>query len=102
MDTLKLPLADRVSNAVVSVITYLIKTVYPKGLALLYPFPVSGIGIWKSTAAFFLLLAATVYIFRAAQSRRYLIVGWLWYLGMLVPVSGFIQVGGQALADRYT
>ena len=68
----------------------------------MYPFPYDGIDMWKSTAAFCLLLAATVYIFRAAKTRRYLFVGWLWYLGMLVPVIGIIRVGEQALADRFT
>ena len=101
-DTLKLPLADRVSNAVVSVITYLIKMVYPRGLALLYPYPVNGIPVWKSTAAFILLLVITIYVFRSAKTRRYIAVGWLWYLVMLVPVCGLIQVGEHALADRYT
>jgi len=91
-----------VSNAVVSVITYLIKMVYPRGLALLYPYPVNGIPVWRSTAAFILLLVITIYVFRSAKTRRYIAVGWLWYLVMLVPVCGLVQVGEHALADRYT
>ena len=95
-----LPLGARISNADVSYISYIIKMIYPAGLSVFYPHPLGGITAWKITLAAVLLVFIT--ITAILTRRRYLIVGWLWYLGTLVPVIGFVQVGDQAMADRYT
>jgi tetratricopeptide (TPR) repeat protein len=94
------PFGWRVDNVLVSYCQYLIKTFWPVDLAVFYPYPVNPIVGWKVAAAFAVLLAITIVVI--LLRRRYLLVGWLWYLGTLVPVIGFVQVGGQALADRYT
>jgi tetratricopeptide (TPR) repeat protein len=93
--------AERVSNALNSYPTYIWKTVWPRDLAVFYPHPGSPAG-WQVAGAALLLAAVTVLAWRARAKRPYLAVGWLWYLGTLVPVIGLVQVGGQAIADRYT
>ena len=95
------PLGQRIGNALVSYCQYLIKMFWPVDLAVFYPYPVNLIVDWKVAAAFAALLAITIVVI-LLRRRRYLLVGWFWYLGTLVPVIGFVQVGGQALADRYT
>jgi tetratricopeptide (TPR) repeat protein len=95
-----LPLGARISNAAVSYISYIGKMIYPAGLSVFYPYPLGGITAWKITFAAILLVVITITAILAR--RRYLLVGWLWYLGTLVPVIGFVQVGDQAMADRYT
>jgi hypothetical protein len=100
-----LPLSLRAANAVVSYVQYLRKTVWPSDLAFLYPYPVPEWGgptlsAWQVAGALGMLLAITAWVIRS--NRRYAVVGWLWYLGTLVPVIGLIQVGRQAMADRYT
>ncbi len=98
----KFPLSGRLANAVVTYVVYLGKMLWPQDLAVPYPLrSVAWTGAQVFMAASFLLvLSLAVWHFR----RRYpwLIVGWLWYLGMLVPVIGIIQVGRQSMADRYT
>ena len=99
------PAALRVANAVVSYGRYLAKTVWPASLAVFYPHPASfhaGIPEWQVAAAAFLLAGCSFAALRQARRRPYLAVGWIWYLGTLVPVIGLVQVGGQAYADRYT
>jgi Tfp pilus assembly protein PilF len=100
------PLGMRVANAAVSYAAYLGKTVWPARLAYFYPHPVEAIEVpatfFIATAFSALLLAALTLFALRARSRPFLAVGWLWYLGTLVPVIGLIQVGGQAMADRYT
>ena len=96
------PLSLRIANALVSCATYVGETFFPAGLAVLYPYPVGGLPGWKIAGASALLLgiSAAAVVFR--RRCPYLLVGWLWYLGMLVPVLGLVQVGSQAMADRYT
>ena len=95
------PLGARVANGLLSYVRYLGKAVWPSSLAALYPFPES-IEPWQ-VAGSILVLAAASYAAIAVRARRpYVTVGWFWYLGTLVPVIGFVQVGYQALADRYT
>jgi len=96
------PLPLRIGNAVVSYATYLGQMVYPAGLALLYPFPPAGQPVWRVVLALFLLGAISAGVFLWRRRKRYLVVGWLWYLGMLAPVSGVFQMGLEAHADRYT
>ncbi len=97
----KLPLEIRIENALVCYVMYISKMLWPKGLAVLYPHPVT-LPLWEVAGAALLLGMVTVLVIRVGRKRSYSIVGWLWYLGTLVPVIGFIQVGVQAMADRFT
>jgi Flp pilus assembly protein TadD len=97
-----LPLSLRIENALVSSVVYLKQLFYPSGLAVLYPYPVSGLSPWKIVGATVLLLTVTTVAAAGWRRKPWLLVGWLWYLGMLVPVIGILQVGAQAQADRYT
>ena len=97
----KLPAAERIANALVSYGMYLEKTFWPRDLAVFYPRP-DAYPLWQVLGAALLLLAATFLVIRYAKRFPYLCVGWLWYLGTLVPVIGLVQVGAQAMADRYS
>jgi tetratricopeptide (TPR) repeat protein len=98
----QLPLMVRAKNAVVSYAQYIGMLFWPSDLAVFYPHPRGSIPEWKVAAAAALLLAITVVAVALARRRPYLLVGWLWYLGTLVPVIGIMQVGVHGLADRYT
>jgi len=89
--------AVRVENAIVAYTQYLSKAVWPTHLAFFYPHASRFQPVWLEA---FLLLAITA-LAVASQNRRYLAVGWFWFLGTLVPMIGLLQVGGQAMADRY-
>jgi tetratricopeptide (TPR) repeat protein len=93
------PIALRLSNALVSYAKYLLLSFWPNDLAVYYPF--AGIPAWQVIGASFLLIGITVFCFSQRRIRPYLMVGWLWFLGTLVPVIGIVQVGGQIMADRY-
>ena len=94
------PLDLRVENAFVSYVTYIGKMIVPHDLAVFYPYlPLSS---WQVLGAALLIIAVTFAAVREARRHPYLTVGWLWYAGTLVPVIGLVQVGEQALADRYT
>lgn len=97
-----LPVSVRLVNAVISYATYLKKTIWPAGLAAYYPYPELLPPSWEVALATGLLVAVSILALWQAGRRPYLLVGWLLYLGTLVPVIGLVQVGGQALADRYT
>ncbi len=94
------PLALRIENAVVAYALYLWKMFWPWRLAPLYPHPESTPPVWQLILSVLALAGITAPVL-AFRERRYLLVGWLWYLGTLVPVSGLVQVGNAALADRY-
>jgi len=96
-----LGIQNRVSNAMVSYIVYLYKMVWPARLAAFYPYAKTW-PLWQVAGAGLLLLVISALVIRRARSRKYAIVGWLWYLGTLVPVIGLVQVGLQSYADRYT
>jgi len=96
------PLSQRIGNALVSPVTYLVQMVYPAGLAVLYPFPPGGQPLWKVAGAAVILAAITLLVWRWRERRPYLWMGWLWYLGMLAPVLGILQMGRESHADRYT
>jgi protein O-mannosyl-transferase len=96
-----IPLQLRIENALVSYVVYIGKMLWPAGLAVLYPYPQS-LSAWSVAVAFVTLTGISVAVIWAAPRRPYLPVGWFWYLGTLVPVIGLIQVGDQAIADRYT
>jgi Flp pilus assembly protein TadD len=95
------PLAVRLANASVACMTYLGQMIWPVNLAAFYPFP-EKIPVWESAGAAAVLIAITGLVFFSARRFPYLMIGWLWYLGMLVPVIGLVQVGDQSHADRYT
>ena len=97
----QLSMGERVANALISYVRYLGKTVWPSGLAVYYPHP--GVWPWWEVGGALVLLAGvTVIAIGSAGKRPYLVVGWLWYVGTLVPVIGLVQIGSHALADRYT
>ena len=95
------PITLRLSNALVSYAKYLLLAFWPNDLAVNYPFPKTGIPAWQIIGAAMLLIAITAFCFFQRKLRPYLIVGWLWFLGTLVPVIGLVQVGAQTMADRY-
>jgi Flp pilus assembly protein TadD len=97
----KLPLGNRLANALVSYLTYIWKMIWPDGLAILYPHPIH-LPVWQAAGAGLLLVMVTILVIMAARKHPYFLVGWLWYVGTLVPVIGLVQVGAQAMADRYT
>ena len=105
---MNLPLEDRLANAVASYSKYLGKTIWPTDLAIFYPHPEIRYPIsaqwptWIIALSTLGLIAMSVCAVRQAKSRPFLISGWFWYLGTLVPVIGLVQVGTQAMADRYT
>ncbi|MFZ0802861.1 MAG: tetratricopeptide repeat protein [Terriglobales bacterium] len=94
------PLSLRMENAAISYARYLGKALWPSALSPQYPYP-EGALTGQAIGACVLLLVITVLIFTAGKHRRYLAVGWLWFLGALVPMIGLVQVGSQAMADRY-
>ena len=100
MQSSKASLGLRVGNALTSYVWYLWKTIWPAGLSAYYPFPKS-IPAWQALLAAAALAAVTLLVLRVVRTRPYLAVGWFWFLGTLVPVIGFVQVGRQSHADRY-
>jgi tetratricopeptide (TPR) repeat protein len=97
----RLPLSLRVANAVDSYARYLHDAVWPMQLGAFYPHPLESISALQVGAAAVVLAVLTGVSLRFAKAHPYLPVGWFWYLGMLVPVIGLVQVGMQARADRY-
>jgi hypothetical protein len=96
-------LSERISNALVSYAAYCGQMFYPAGLAVLYPYPNDGWPVRKIILSLLLLVAISAVAFCWRRKRPYFLMGWLWYLGMLVPVIGLVlQVGAQSRADRYT
>jgi tetratricopeptide (TPR) repeat protein len=94
------PLGVRIENAVVSYGLYLWKMLWPTRLAPLYPHPGPALPVWQVTL-FAIVLTGLTLLVMVFRGRRYLLVGWLWFLGTLIPVIGLVQVGDAALADRY-
>ncbi len=91
----------RTANALVAYVSYLGKTFVPVHLAAYYPYPVDGIATWKVVCSLALLVALSIAAMLHIRRRPWFAVGWFWFLGMLVPVIGLVQVGSQAMADRY-
>jgi len=92
----------RVANALVSYFEYLRNMLWPSGLSVFYPHPGNALPIWKPLACTIVLVVVTIWVVKEIRRAPYLAVGWFWYLGTLVPVIGIVQVGEQAMADRYT
>lgn len=97
-----LPFWDRLGNALVSYVVYVRQLFWPLDLAVVYPHPQDGLPWWTVGLAAVALAAVTVAAVVLRRRMPFLLVGWLWYLGMLLPVIGLVQVGIQAHADRYT
>ena len=98
----RLPLGPRIANALVSCATYLIQFFHPVRLAVFYPYPQDSLPIGKIAGSGLLLAGISLAVLACRRKCPYLLVGWLWYLGMLVPVIGLVQVGSQSMADRYS
>ena len=97
----KLPFLERIMNAIVTYVAYLIKIFWPVNLAVFYPYE-QFLASWQVFAAASIILAISIAVIYAIKKAPFLFVGWFWYLGTLVPVIGLMQVGKQAMADRYT
>jgi len=103
-----LPLDTRIANAFLSCEKYLENFFWPTKLAAFYPHPATRNPAlrdwvnWEVGFAVVVVIVLTVMVYRWRNRRPYLLIGWLWYLGTLVPVIGILQVGAQAMADRYT
>ena len=95
------PPVVRIGNAFVSYVTYIGKMIWPSNLAVLYPHP-RFLVPWQVLGSVFLLIAITLIIIWRVKKCPYLATGWFWYVGTLIPVIGIVQVGDQAMADRYT
>ena len=98
----QLPLNWRIENALVTSLTYIWQIFWPVDLAVFYPHPENTLAWWQVATATLLLISVTWVVFVLRRTRPYLLVGWLWYLVMLLPVIGIVQVGLQGHADRYT
>jgi tetratricopeptide (TPR) repeat protein len=96
-----LPLEFRISNALISYVRYALKMVWPANLAVLYALPTQWPAAWVAGAAL-VLAGVSVLALRLARKAPWFAFGWFWYLGTLVPVIGIVQVGQQAMADRYS
>jgi len=97
-----LPLKVRAANAFLSYARYIGKLFWPQNLAVFYPFDADSLAFWQAAMCVLLLLVISIFVIRFGRNRKYLSVGWFWFVGTLVPVVGFVQIGLQALADRYT
>ena len=98
----RLPFCWRAANALVSYVAYVGQLFCPMGLAVFYPHPGAHLPLWKVAGAAVLLVSISAAAVSCRRRAPYVLVGWLWYVGMLVPVVGLVQVGAQEMADRYT
>ena len=100
--TEQLPVSERISNAIVAYVVYIRQMLWPAGLAVFYPHPENRLQIWEISLALIILGGITAAACVLRKKAPYFVTGWFWYLGMLVPVIGLLQVGWQGHADRYT
>ena len=98
--TAEFSLPSRIENALTAYVRYIAIALWPAGLSPIYPHPENSIPAWQWVIAAPFLLSVTGFVVWQRQ-RRYLLVGWFWFLGSLVPMIGLVQVGQQAMADRY-
>ncbi len=96
-----IPLGLRLQNAAISYVIYVLKFLWPTNVSIIYPF-YETLPPWQVAGAISVLIAISILTLLETRRRPYLAAGWLWFLGTLVPVIGFIQVGAQSRADRYT
>jgi len=92
----------RIANAFVSYVNYVVKAIWPHNLTVFYPHPGNALSLWQVFGAILLVGGASFLAIRSLKNYPYIVVGLFWYLGLLVPVIGLVQVGPQAMADRYT
>jgi tetratricopeptide (TPR) repeat protein len=97
-----LPVQERLANALNAWVVYIGKMCWPQGLSVFYPYDHSISLYWHALVAGVVLVGLSVFAYRQLERRPYIAVGWLWYVGTLIPVIGLVQVGDQAYADRYT
>ncbi len=97
----RLPFQTRILNTVTAYLKYIISFFYPFNLSVWYPFD-NDFPFWQVGGSVLFLIVFTIFCVRQIRSRKYLLTGWLWFIGTLVPVIGLVQVGSQSLADRYT
>jgi tetratricopeptide (TPR) repeat protein len=100
--TEQLPMLARINNALVSYVIYVRQMFWPANLAVFYPHPENRLSPWEISLALAVLIGITMAAAILRKKAPYFIIGWFWYLGMLVPVIGLVQVGWQGHADRYT
>jgi tetratricopeptide (TPR) repeat protein len=101
ISTATVPMKHRIANALVSYVCYIKKMMWPNNLAAYYPYP-QTLPLWQVAGAGLLLVCISFLVFRAVRSKPYLVVGWLWYIGTLVPAIGLVQAGlWPAMADRF-
>jgi tetratricopeptide (TPR) repeat protein len=98
--TLQFSLGVRIENALVAYAMYLWKMIWPLHLAPMYPHPGDSLAAWQILVSLVVLVSISIFVV-IFRDRRYLLAGWLWFVGTLVPVIGLVQVGDQAMADRY-
>ena len=97
-----LPLGSRIANAFLSYSRYISKMFWPQNLAAFYPFDLGNFQLWQIAICALLLLTVSVLVICFGRKQKYLPVGWFWFIGILVPVIGLVQVAEQSMADRYT
>jgi tetratricopeptide (TPR) repeat protein len=102
LETQTYGLGIRIANASISYLQYILKMIWPARLAMFYPHAGQNISILYALLSAAVLAAVTVGVFWLGRTRRYLVTGWLWYLGTLIPVIGLVQVGSQSMSDRYS
>jgi Flp pilus assembly protein TadD len=100
--TKELPIWWRINNALVTYVAYIWQMLWPVKLAVFYPHPENRLPLWEIILSLAILIGITTAAISLRKTRRYFVTGWLWYLGMLMPVIGLVQVGWQGHADRYT
>jgi tetratricopeptide (TPR) repeat protein len=100
--TEQLPVVSRINNTVVTYVLYIGQMFWPAKLSVFYPHPENRLPLWQIILALVTVIGITTGSIAVRKQRPYLLVGWLWYIGMLVPVIGLVQVGWQGHADRYT
>jgi Flp pilus assembly protein TadD len=100
LENLTIPI--RISNALISYVSYIGKLLWPHQLTLIYPHPGSTVSIWQSSASGLLMIFITLFVIKEMRWRPYLAFGWIWYVLTLSPVIGIFQAGSQPMADRFT
>jgi len=97
----RFPLTVRLANATYAYAMYIWKAFWPARLGLFYPHPLGTLAMWRLALALLFLASVSALVWKERFAHPYAVTGWLWYLGTLVPVIGLVQVGDQAMADRY-
>src|SRR5207302_5457650 len=96
------PVQERLANAVIAYVEYLGQAIYPAHLAVLFPYSEGGLSVAEVVLALLVLVTMSVIFFVWRKACPFAVTGWFWFVGMLVPMIGIVQVGSQPRADRYT